>query len=86
MRKLVISLAAVMALSACTRAEQDVAIGTAIGAGAGALIGGDIESALVGGAVGALAGYIITRQRGGQCLYRDRRTGEEYVTRCPEGY
>jgi len=34
-------------------------IGTAVGAGVGALAGGDVEGALIGGAVGGGAGYII---------------------------
>lgn len=34
-------------------------IGTAIGAGVGALAGGDTEGALIGGAIGGGAGYMI---------------------------
>lgn len=34
-------------------------LGTAIGAGVGALAGGDIEGALIGGAIGGGAGYMI---------------------------
>lgn len=86
MKAVVFAMAATMALAGCTTAEQDVAVGTAIGATAGAIIGGNVEGALIGGAAGALAGYLVTRQRDGRCLYRDRRTGERYVTRCPDGY
>jgi trimethylamine:corrinoid methyltransferase-like protein len=85
-KPMIFAVAATMALSACTTAEQDVGVGAAVGAVAGAAIGGNVEGALIGGAAGALAGYLITRQRDGRCLYRDRRTGERYVTRCPSGY
>ena len=34
-------------------------LGTAIGAGVGALAGGDVEGALIGGAIGGGAGYMI---------------------------
>ncbi len=56
-RLAVISLVA-FALAACgtTRTER-AASGGLIGAGAGALIGGDVTGALVGGAVGAAGGY-----------------------------
>jgi hypothetical protein len=80
------TMAATMAVGGCTTAEQDVGVGAVVGATAGAIIGGDVEGALIGGAAGALAGYLITRQRDGRCLYRDRRTGERYTTRCPDGY
>lgn len=86
MKAVIFAMAAAMALAGCTTAQQDVGVGAAVGATAGAIISGDVEGALVGGAVGALAGYLITKQRDGRCLYRDRRTGERYVTRCPDGY
>jgi len=86
MKAVIFAMAATMALAGCTTAQQDVGVGAAVGATAGAIISGDVEGALVGGAVGALAGYLITKQRDGRCLYRDRRTGERYVTRCPDGY
>lgn len=86
MKNVVLALALSASVAGCTTAEQDVAVGAGIGATAGALIGRDVESALIGGAAGALAGYVITRNRGGDCVYRDRRTGERYVTRCPQGY
>ncbi|MCB1468107.1 MAG: YMGG-like glycine zipper-containing protein [Rhizobiaceae bacterium] len=86
MKAVIIAMASAIALAGCTTAQQDVAVGTAVGATAGAVISGDVEGAVVGGAAGALAGYLITRQRDGRCLYRDRRTGERYVTRCPKGY
>lgn len=40
-------------------AQTGTAIGALAGAGIGALAGGDIESTLIGGAVGAGAGYML---------------------------
>lgn len=42
-----------------TDAQNDALIGTAIGAGVGALAGGDTEATLTGAAIGGGAGYII---------------------------
>ena len=47
-------------LTGCeTEAQNTALLGTAIGAGVGALAGGDTEGALIGAAVGGGAGYII---------------------------
>jgi len=42
-----------------TEAQSSALIGSAIGAGVGALAGGDTEGALIGAAVGGGAGYIV---------------------------
>lgn len=57
-------LAAALGLSACegmTQTQERVGGGAAIGAGTGALLGGGAEDALLGGALGAGAGYIYDR-------------------------
>ena len=47
-------------MSGCeSDAGNTALIGTAIGAGVGALAGGDTEGALIGGAIGGGAGYMI---------------------------
>ncbi len=90
MKKILIGLAMLLPIAACTPTEQ----GAAIGAGSGALIGAAVSrpgdegrGALIGGAVGAAAGALIgsSRERQGYCEYRDRR-GRTYVDRCPDGY
>lgn len=90
MKKLMLSMALLLPLVACSPTER----GAAIGGGSGALIGAAVaspgneaEGALVGGAVGAVAGALIGRssERRGYCEYRDRR-GRVYVDRCPDGY
>lgn len=81
MRKLIIALAAVAALSGCTTTEQDVGVGTA----AGALIGGAVggwKGAAVGAAVGAGSGLLVRNLRNGYCQYRDPDTGRLYTRRC----
>jgi len=58
---LTVALACGIALTAgCENDAGNTALlGTAIGAGVGALAGGDTEGALIGGAVGGGAGYMI---------------------------
>jgi len=55
----VICIVFVMATGCETEAQSDALIGSAIGAGVGALAGGDTEGALIGAAVGGGAGYIV---------------------------
>lgn len=62
--------ASALTLTACQNAsapQRNAAIGTAVGAAAGAAVAGDeATGALVGGAVGAAAGYYTgCRQQGG---------------------
>lgn len=80
MRKIIIALAAVVALSGCTTTEQDVGVG----AGAGAIIGGIAgggRGALIGAGAGALGGLLVRNLRNGYCQYRDRH-GRIYTARC----
>jgi hypothetical protein len=81
MRKLIIALAATMAIAGCTTTERDVAVGAGVGAAAGGLISGDVEGALVGAAVGAATGVLVRNLRNGFCEYRDSR-GRIYTARC----
>lgn len=65
------SLAAVFALSllsagACTRTQQYMATGAAVGAGGGAVVaaatgGSAIGGAILGGALGTGGGYVLSR-------------------------
>lgn len=80
MRKMIVALAAIVALSGCTTTERDVTVGTA----AGAIIGGIADGgtgALIGAGAGALGGLLVRNLRNGYCEYRDRR-GRIYTARC----
>lgn len=80
MRKMIVALAAIIALSGCTTTERDVTVGTA----AGAIIGGIADGgtgALIGAGAGALGGLLVRNLRNGYCEYRDRR-GRIYTARC----
>jgi len=71
MKRAVALTLVVLALAACGHSRQDrAASGGLIGAGAGALIGGDLTGALVGGAVGAAGGY-ATADEGRRRRHRD---------------
>ena len=80
MKKLLIALAPVVAISGCTTTERDLAVGTGGGAVAGGLIGGG-KGALIGGAVGAASGLLVRNLRNGYCEYRNSR-GQLYTARC----
>ncbi|MDG4851407.1 MULTISPECIES: YMGG-like glycine zipper-containing protein [unclassified Mesorhizobium] len=80
MRKMIIAMVAVVAVSGCTTTEQDVVGGGLIGAGVGGLVGGG-RGALIGAAVGAGSGLLVRNLRNGQCVYR-YRNGTTYTARC----
>jgi hypothetical protein len=81
MRKIMLAVAAVAALSGCTTTEQDVGVGTAAGALIGGAVGGT-KGALIGAAVGAGSGLLVRNLRNGYCQYRSPRTGRIYTARC----
>lgn len=93
MKKLIITLALLMPLAACTNTEKGAVIGGASGAALGTLAGGnDTRNAIIGGAAGAILGAVVGqamdangKPREGWCEYR-RRNGTRYVDRCPAGY
>ncbi|CAN7307828.1 YMGG-like glycine zipper-containing protein [Mesorhizobium amorphae] len=80
MRKVIIAMVAVVAISGCSTTEQDVGVGTLVGAGVGGLVGGG-KGALIGAAVGAGSGLLVRNLRNGYCQYRDNR-GRLYTARC----
>jgi len=80
MRKLIIAMVAVVAVSGCSTTEQDVGVGAGVGAIAGGIIGGG-KGALIGAAVGAGSGLLVRNLRNGYCQYRDNR-GHLYTARC----
>ncbi|MBN9253786.1 MULTISPECIES: YMGG-like glycine zipper-containing protein [unclassified Mesorhizobium] len=80
MRKMIIAMVAVVAVSGCTTTEKDVGVGAGVGAVAGGLIGGT-KGALIGAAVGAGSGLLVRNLRNGYCEYRDHR-GRIYRARC----
>ena len=93
MKKLILAIALLTPLVACTNAEKGAVIGGVGGAALGTAAGGnDTRNAIIGGAVGAVAGALIGnamdeqgRRRDGYCRYRDGN-GNVYVDRCPDGY
>ncbi|GAA4116350.1 glycine zipper domain-containing protein [Aminobacter aganoensis] len=89
MKKLVMCLALLVPLAACSQTEQGAAIGGLGGAAIGSAVaapGNRAEGALVGGAVGAVAGALIGRaNEPNRCRYRDRY-GRTYLAECPRGY
>jgi outer membrane lipoprotein SlyB len=88
MKKLVVLMALLLPLGACSQTEQGAAIGGLGGAAIGSAVaspGNRAEGALVGGAVGAVAGALIGRaNEPNRCRYRDRY-GRIYIAECPRG-
>lgn len=89
MRTLILSLALLLPLAACSQTEQGAAIGGLGGAAIGSAVaapGNRAEGALVGGAVGAVAGALVGRaNEPNRCRFRDRYN-RVYVAPCPRGY
>jgi len=89
MKKLVLLMALLLPLGACSQTEQGAAIGGLGGAAIGSAVaspGNRAEGALVGGAVGAVAGALIGQaNEPNRCRYRDRY-GRVYVAECPREY
>ncbi|MBB6010727.1 lipoprotein [Aquamicrobium sp. NLF2-7] len=81
MRKIIVALAAIVALSGCTTTEQDVGVGAVAGAAIGGIAGGT-KGALIGTAVGAGSGLLVRNLRNGYCQYRDPNTRRIYTARC----
>ena len=87
MKKLIIVLAAVTALSACSTTERDAATGAAIGGVVGGLATGRVGGVVAGAVVGGVAGALVGRaSRRGYCTYRNPRTLKLYTARCPRDY
>ncbi|MGN6146013.1 MAG: YMGG-like glycine zipper-containing protein [Mesorhizobium sp.] len=81
MRKILVVVAMVAAVSGCTTTEQDVGVGSAAGAIIGGAVGG-WKGAAVGAVVGAGSGLLVRNLRNGYCQYRSPRTGRIYTARC----
>lgn len=70
---LVAAVGFVFVIAGCeSDAQTGALLGTAIGAGVGALAGGDTEGALIGGAVGGGIGYIAGNEGDKQKAAADR--------------
>ena len=68
-------------VTGCTQQQAETVGGlTLVGAAAGAIVGRDVEGALVGAALGAAAGALIARDQSG-CYYANGRGGY-YKARC----
>lgn len=71
-------------LAACDPMQDQQLVGTAGGAAIGALItpNDPLQGAVIGGAVGYVAGTYLGRTAAGECVYQ-RPDGSRYVGRCP---
>lgn len=87
MKKMLILVALLLPLGACSQTERGAAIGGLGGAAIGSAVAGDpLQGAVIGGAIGAVGGALIgNASERGQCRYRDRR-GRVYTDRCPSDY
>jgi len=89
MKKVLIILAAALALSACSTTEQGAGIGAVTGGLIGAATTGNVVGAAVGAGVGAVAGGLIGEVVGqpGYCYYYpDRHHRSRWKDRCRDGY
>ena len=86
MKRFAFALAALAAVSGCTTAEQDAALGAGAGALIGGAVSGDAGGAIVGAVAGGATGVLLgAATRRGYCRYRDSN-GDIYEAVCPAGY
>ena len=86
MKRIACALTVLAALAGCTTAEKDAALGAGAGAVIGGVLTGDAGGAIVGGVVGGASGVLLgAATRKGECRYRDSR-GRIYISACPAGY
>jgi len=85
MHKIIIIIAAVLSLSACTSTQKGLAVGATAGAIVGGLatnsVGGAIAGAAIGGVAGTLLGTVADKPD--KCYYRgaDNRV---FIDDCPK--
>ncbi|MEM7462036.1 MAG: glycine zipper domain-containing protein [Pseudomonadota bacterium] len=83
MKKTIIVIASVLALSSCTTTQQGATIGGVTGAAIGAAATGTAGGAVVGGLIGGTAGALIGRAAApNTCIYRNQ-WGYRYYAPCP---
>lgn len=87
MKKLLIMMALLLPVAACSQTEQGAAIGGLGGAAIGSAVANDpVQGAVIGGAIGAVGGALIgNASERGQCRYRDRYN-RVYTARCPSNH
>ena len=84
MRKIIWVVPVLLALAGCDGMSQGQMFGTAGGAAIGAAVtpGNPVQGALLGGAVGLVAGTMMGRDAEGRCIYQ-RPNGNRYYAACP---
>ncbi len=85
MKKLLLILPLIGAISACETQNQSTLGGAAAGAALGTVVSGDgdrAKGAVLGGLAGAAAGAYLGRGANGQCVYQNS-VGQRYTAACP---
>jgi uncharacterized membrane protein len=89
MRKLMMIAPVLALLAGCedmnqNQLSQNQLVGTAGGAAIGAVVTphNPMQGALIGGAVGLMAGTYLGRDQQGRCVYQ-RTDGSRYLAQCP---
>ena len=84
MRKILLLLPVIGFLAGCTDLTDNQVVGTTGGAVLGAIVTphNPLQGALMGGAVGLVAGTYMGRDAAGKCIYQ-RDDGSRYYAACP---
>ena len=84
MRKFLMLVPVVFALASCEDLSQQQLVGTTGGAAIGAVVTphNPLQGALIGGAIGLVAGTYMGRDTEGHCVYQ-RSDGSRYLAACP---
>lgn len=84
MKKLIIIVAAVLSLAACTNTQKGASAGALVGGVVGAAATGNIAGAVIGATAGGLAGALLGQvsDQPGKCYYKNSK-GQIYIDVCP---
>ena len=84
MRKIYLLIPVFAILAGCEDMSQNQLVGTTGGAAIGAIVTphNPLQGALIGGAVGLVAGTYLGKDASGNCVYQ-RSNGTRYLAACP---
>lgn len=84
MRKIYLLIPVFAILAGCEDMSQNQLVGTTGGAAIGAIVTphNPLQGALIGGAVGLVAGTYLGKDSSGRCVYQ-RSNGTRYIADCP---
>lgn len=85
MKKLIVIIAALVSLTACTNTQKGATAGAVVGGVIGGAASGNLVGAAIGATAGGLAGALLgsVSDQPGKCYYKNSQ-GQIYIDVCPK--